>query len=890
MQPGRVGRYEILAAIGKGGMGEVWKARDTRLGREVAIKTLPDAFAKDADRLARFEREAKLLASLNHPNIAALYGLDEVDGAQLLILELVEGETLADRLSAGAIPLDQALDIARQIVDAVEAAHEAGVLHRDLKPANVQVTPDGKVKVLDFGLAKAFVDGRSELNLSHSPTLSLTATAHGVILGTAAYMSPEQARGVAVDKRADIWAIGCILYEMLAGRRTFGGELASDVMASVLKSEPDYTALPPAIPARLRALIQRCLQKDPKKRWRDAGDVRVELELVSTAPAELDREAHPAPSRTRERLLWSSAVVLAALATWSAVALFDAAGSREPAAPEGDLVRFTVSPPNGTSLYTGGWNVPFAVSPNGRWLAFTATSEDGRSRLWVRPMGSDVAQVVPGTEGATSPFWSPTSEWLGFSVRNVLHRVRIPGGSPEMIGATRYYTGSAPNAAWGDDVILYVAANGALFKVPVQGGQPAQVTTLDSSAKERSHAWPQFLEDGRHFLYLAGGGALVRIYVGSLDDGQRTLVTELPVSNSTIRYSAGHLFYVENNVLWAQSFDKSSRRLVGSRHRVVSGIPAAGPAPFSVSETGVLAYWTLPLIQQAAQLQWIDRKGSRLGRVGSPAVYDGFDLSRNDSRLLSAQAGKDGIELWVMDLAAGGESSFPLPYGRGSTVPVWKPDAAEFVFMNGGALHLGRADGTSKDPIRLTDPTRNQLAQDWTASGDDLLYEDWSQENGIDLVVWQSKTKRIQRLGWNTTSNEFGGRLSPDNRWMAYVTDQTGRNEVWVAAYPSGQPRRQISAGSHVTWRDDGAELYYISSEGQLVAVPISTQGSSIEVKPGTNLFRIPGTIDIVAGSRNIYQPGRGGQRFLVAVRSEAVIPPINVVLNWPRLLKEQSQ
>ena len=562
----RLGHYEIIAPIGKGGMGEVWKARDTRLGREVAIKTLPEAFARDAERLARFEREAKLLASLNHPNIAAIYGLDEIEGASFLVLELVDGTTLADRLAGGAMPLDQLLGIARQIVEAIEAAHEAGVVHRDLKPANIQVTFEGKVKVLDFGLAKAFSGGATEFNLSHSPTVSLTATAQGVILGTAAYMSPEQARGVAVDKRADLWALGCILYEMLCGTRAFSGELASDVMASVLKSEPDYTALPPTTPPRLAALIQRCLQKDPKKRWRDAGDIRVELELVSSSPAGTEPGARRAPGPTRERLLWSSAVLLAVLATWSAVAMFDAARSRPPAAPAGDLVRFTVSPPDGTSLYAGGWIVPFALSPDGQWLAFTATSDDGRSRLWIRPMGSDVDQAVPDTEGATSPFWSPASDWLGFAARNAWYRVRIPGGAPEIISATRSYTNAAPNPAWGKDAIVYVGASGALLQAPVQGGQPSPVTTLDPSTKERGHAWPQFLSDGRRFLYLTSGTPS-RLYLASLDGGQRTLVMDLG-SSSTIRYVSGHLFYVDNMVLWAQPFDEVSGRIVGNRQRL----------------------------------------------------------------------------------------------------------------------------------------------------------------------------------------------------------------------------------------------------------------------------------------------------------------------------------
>jgi Tol biopolymer transport system component len=511
-------------------------------------------------------------------------------------------------------------------------------------------------------------------------------------------------------------------------------------------------------------------------------------------------------------------------------------------------------------------------------------------------MDSDVAEARQGTEGATTPFWSPGSDWIGFQARGALYRVRVQGGSPEIISAVTTYTNSTQSAAWGDDVILYVGPNGALFSVPVQGGQPSQLTKLDLPANERSHAWPQFLGDGRRFLYLASGtpgpGPAGRIYASSLDGGQRTLVMEFPVSTSRIRYAAGHLFYVEKEVLWAQPFDEASRQIVGNRRRVVSGIPvaaAAGAAPFSVSGTGVLAYWTQSLIQQAAQLQWIDRKGGRLGLVGSPAVYDGFDLSRDQSKLLSAQVGKDGVELWVLDLATGGEGRFPLPYEKGSTVPVWKPDASEFAFLNGGSLHVGRADGTSKESIRLTDPSRNQLAQDWTSTGDDLVYENWSPENGIDLVVWQSTTKGVQRLGWNTTSNEFGGRLSPDNRWIAYVTDQAGRYEVWVAAYPSGQPRRRIAAGSHVTWRDDGAELYYISADRQLAAVSFSSRGSEMTVGRETTLFRIPGTVDIVAGSHNIYQPGRGGQRFLVAVKSQVTVPPIKVVVNWPRLLEAQA-
>jgi len=874
-------------------MGEVWKARDGRLQRDVALKILPDEFSSDVERVARFEREARLLASLNHPNIAAILGLEDFHGQQVLVLELVEGDTLAQLLARHPISYDEALDFARQIADAVEAAHEAGVIHRDLKPANIKVTPDGRVKVLDFGLAKALAGESAALNLSHSPTLSLAATQQGVILGTAAYMSPEQARGTFVDKRADIWAFGCLLFEMLSGSRAFDGELMSDVMASVLKTEPDYAALPPAIGPRMRALVTRCLQKDPKKRWRDMGDIRVELETLRSSPDTDAAGAAPSrpSSRLRERVLWLAALLATAAVTALVAARFSSSRSSVREDSDGQLVRrFSIQPPDGTSFYAGGWIVPLALSPNGRWLAFTATSDDGRSRVWIRAMASDTAQVIPGTEGALNPFWSPDSEWLGFQVLNAWYRVRVPAGTPETISAFNGFGVGAVSVAWGNDVILFSGSNGALFRVPVQGGQPSQLTTIDASAKERGHGWPQFLSDGQRFLYLAGG-ATPRVVLDSIDGGQRRVVMEMKNAGSTLRFAPGYLLFVEDMVLWAQPFDESNGRLTGERRRIVGGMPLAGgtgASAFSVSRAGTLAYWTQPLIQQAAQLQWIDRKGNRLGLVGSPAVYDGFDISPSGSQLASARVGRNGIELWVQDLGSA-SSSFPVRVSTQSTVPVWAPDGRRLAYLCGGALCLATADAAAPNPTRLTDPTRNQLAQDWTSSGDALLYENWNDATGIDLVVLDLKTKRVDRLSLNTTSNEFGGRLSPDNRWLAYVTDQTGRPEVWVAAFPSGQPRRQISQGSgtHPSWKADGTELYFISSDGQLTAVPFRGR-DGIDAGEPVTLFRIPGTIDVIAGSHNVYKAGRDGQRFLVAVKSNTTgVPPINVVVNWPKLLAQ---
>ena len=466
-----LGHYEIVSAIGKGGMGEVWRARDTRLEREVAIKTLPEALSSDVDRLARFEREARLLASLNHRNIAIIHGLEEDQGQRFLVLELIAGDTLADRLVAGAIPVEQALDFAAQIADAIDAAHEAGVIHRDLKPSNIKVTPDGTIKVLDFGLAKAFTEDSVERHHSLSPTFSAAATMRGVILGTAGYMSPEQARGVAVDKRADIWAFGCVLFEMLTGSVTFDGETTSDVMASVLKSDPNYAALP-AVSPRLRALVQRCLQKDPKKRWRDVGDLRVELELIrnaAAAPEETLVSAASAPGEATGtgdldvsdrggRCCDSSQCGVA----WTLE--HERTGRRR--RRSGPLLHLATR----RRIVLCGRMDRSVLDIAGRTpLAFTATSADGRSRLWIRPLGSDTAQSIPGTEDALNPFWSPDSEWVAFQARNALYRVRPSGGTPEIISAYKAFTSSAASAAWGDGVILFVGTNGALFKVPVQG-------------------------------------------------------------------------------------------------------------------------------------------------------------------------------------------------------------------------------------------------------------------------------------------------------------------------------------------------------------------------------------------------------------------------------------
>ena len=644
--------YEITAELGKGGMGEVWKARDTKLGREVAIKTLPEEFARDAERLARFEREAKLLASLNHPNIAAIYGLEEHEGIRFLVLELVDGDTLADRLKRGAIPIDETLPLAQQIVEALEAAHEKGVIHRDLKPANIKVTPEGKVKVLDFGLAKALTGDTQGVNLSQSPTLSMAATAQGVILGTAAYMSPEQARGVEVDKRADVWAFGCVLYEMLTARQVFGGELMSDVMASVLKSDPNYQGLPPATPQRLRALLQRCLQKDPKQRWHDAGDLRVELQQATEDPQAIDAVgAVRRPAGSRANVVWAAGVLISLLAGWFGALQFAPTGGVPPSAD--DLYHFTFGPPEGT-IFDASMDQPFALAPDGSGIAFVAINAQGVPELWVLQFDSDVPQRLAGTEGARNPVWSPDSEEVAFYVPGALMRVRSTGGQPSTITSISNGRRVSPTSLmWApDDTVLYKSGRleAPFDRINAQGGTSTLATPDDGG----STRFPAYL-DGERFFYSLLAGTTSATYVASLTGGPPELLYE----GVTWAYAQGYLFTVEDEALFVRRFDEGSTSVSGDSQRLVDGIPQSGPsrAPFSVSRNGVLAYQENPSGYETV-LRWYDREGNPLGdALSEPRRYHGFSVSPDGSRVALSLVAADGsTDIHVRDLATNNET------------------------------------------------------------------------------------------------------------------------------------------------------------------------------------------------------------------------------------------
>jgi eukaryotic-like serine/threonine-protein kinase len=628
----RLGSYDIVGLIGAGGMGEVYRARDTRLKREVALKILPESFATDPDRLARFQREAEVLASLNHPNIAAIYGLEEADGVRALVMELVEGETLADRIARGAIPIDEALSIAKQVAEALEAAHEHGVIHRDLKPANIKLRPDGTVKVLDFGLAKLTETGFGSRDsgfegargaLSASPTITSPAmmTGIGVLLGTAAYMSPEQAKGRPADKRSDIWAFGCVIYEMLTGKRAFHADDVAETLAAVLRGEPDWKALPKGTPAELSRLLQECMSRDVRRRFRDIGDVLLRIDDIHRGPGTDSIDA-VRRARRRERFAWAiagaGAIVgfSAGLLTWRAMT---SASQPEP-------IEFSITAPPDTTfggLPGGGTGVApqIAVSPDGRRVAFVGASK-GTFKLWVRSLSSLEARELPGTEQAAFPFWSPDSRFVGFFAGGKLKKVSLDGGLPLVLCDSVGGRGGTWNQ---NDVIVFAPSLSGLFRVSASGGTPAPVTKLDERNRETGHRWPSFLPDGQHFFYTAVAGPLgsvsqaSQVRIGSLDSNN---IISLFAAESAVSYSSGHLFFWRDGNLMAEPFNVGTLRPEGEPLPVAQRVIAEGLryVSASVSPTGVLVYGTRRA-DAFTQLTWRDRSGRILGTLGEPAGF-----------------------------------------------------------------------------------------------------------------------------------------------------------------------------------------------------------------------------------------------------------------------------
>src|SRR5438876_306962 len=692
-------------------MGVVFRALDTKLQRDVALKLLPDHFADDPERLARFQREAQVLASLNHPNIAQIYGLEESDNARCIVMELVEGETLQERLKRGAIPIDEALPIAKQIAEALEAAHESGLVHRDLKPANIKLTPDGRVKVLDFGLAKAFVP-TAEMNLSNSPTL-MSGSMPGVILGTAAYMAPEQAKGKSVDRRADIWAFGVVLYEMLTGRMLFSGETTSETIAAVMMKEPDWTALPANTPTRLRDLIRRCLVKEPRNRVRDIGDARIAIEEVQTG-AEVDAAGPEKPSRPRSKVLVGIAAVLCLvmaflLGTMSALYF----NRTTPASPE---IRVEVNTPSTDDPFS------FAISPDGRRLVFSASNE-GKSQLWLRPLDSLTAQPLAGTDGARYPFWSPDSASVGFFADSKLKRIDLVGGAPQVLANT---SADGRGGSWSRDGIILFVPNlgGPLLKVFARGGEPVEVTRLE--AGQTGHQFPQFLPDGRHFIYFVFGGPAQGVYTGSLDGGSSKRLTNADAA--AVVSPSGFLLFPRQTTLFAQAFDLQRQELSGNPFPVAEQVALERSGPVGTAglsaASGIVAYRTGGA-GAVKQLTWLDRSGKSVGAIGTPdAGLNEVELSPDGKRVAVSRLVNGDVDVWLIDAARGVSTRFTFdPASDG--ISLWSPDGNHVVFQSNRKgvfnLYWKLSSGTGMDDL-LLESDQNKAPADWSPDGRFLLF------------------------------------------------------------------------------------------------------------------------------------------------------------------------
>ena len=885
LSPGsRLGHYEIIAELGAGGMGAVYRARDSKLNRNVAIKVLLASVANDADRLARFAREAQVLASLNHPNIAAIYGIEEARGDgpaeagrhMALVMELVEGPTLADRLSHGALPVDEALAIARQIAEALLVAHDAGIVHRDLKPANIKVRDDGTVKVLDFGLAKALDPaGGSGANAMNSPTLSVHATQQGLILGTAAYMAPEQARGRAVDRRADMWAFGVVLFEMLSGKRAFEGDDISITLAAVLKDDLDWKALPADLPTPLRRLLRRCLEKDPRRRLSSIGDARLELDDVGAMPAEDTALsalgaviAAPAP---RSRAPW----LVAAIATVVAVA----------AVVRWAPWRTETDPPKASfelQVDSSGTSAPFmlALSPDGRQLVARVT-EQGVGKLWLRPIERVNGTTMPGTDGALNPFWSADGRQVGFFADGKLKKMDTIGAPPQTVADAVGDGGGAWN---GEGVILFAPVmGGGLVRIAATGGPQAPVSELDRSRGETAHRFPRFLPDGLHFLFLVHSTQPENtgIYLGSLNSKDKTF---LVAGTTKPEFASPNLLlFLRESTLMAQRLDPVTFEISGDAFRVAEGVgsnPSNGTGGMTVSGN-VLAYRSGGGLDR--ELTWVDRGGKREGSVGQPGGHENPRLSPDGTRLAVFRADGGG-DVWINDLARGSSTRFTFSAGA-DNVPVWSPDGKRIAFVSnrdGGVfnLYVKDAGGTGVDELLLKTPL-NKLINDWSPDGRYILYQEDDPATKGDLWVLPlvGDAKPIQVVA--TPFSEFGASFSPDGRWIAYTSDESGPGQVFVQSFPLAGGKWQISAtnGYYPRWRQDGKELFFDNS-GTLMAVDLTGTVPGGTFKAGVPERLFSGLLNIPPHN---YDVTPGGRRFLVVGTPTTLhgTAPIVVVLNW---------
>jgi eukaryotic-like serine/threonine-protein kinase len=870
MTPGtRIGPYEIVSSLGAGGMGEVYRAHDPRLNRDVAIKLLPAAFAADAERAARFAREAQTLAALNHPHIAQVYGVENTQGSPALVMELVEGETVAERLARGPIPADESIRIARQIIDALDAAHEAGIIHRDLKPANIKLRPDGTVKVLDFGLAKAMEPKAPSGALANSPTFTSPAlmTNAGVVLGTAAYMSPEQARGLAVDRRADIWAFGVVLYEMLTGRDAFAGPTVTDTLAAIVSRDPDWSALPADVPRQVRSVLARCLAKEPKERLRDIADAR--WELTHTTREEFSTATHPRALRLVPWAIAAAAVAVAGVTWWQTRAAVPA---------RGDQVLLNVLPPEGATIDAGRgrFSGKFRISPNGRHVAMILNTQGGR--LWVRPLDSTVARHLPNTEAAVQPFWAPGSNSLGYFSQGQLLTVDLATNLVRSLARVEDPRGAAWNS---DNIVLFNGgSNSGLSRVSASGGPVTPQTQLDPQRGDRRHQWPSFLPDGRRYLFTitTGDPSTTGVYLGSLDSAAATMIVR---TASNAIFALGHLFYMVDRNLVAQPFDPDRAELTGDPTLVAQSVEYSGDmrhGEFSVSRDGHVAYMAGG--SSDASLGWYDRAGKPLGRLDGNAHPDiaPDDLAIAADRLDPVAGTRD---IWVSDLRRGTHTR--LTFGPAQDwVAEWSPDGKRIVYTSDretpGTAHLYIKDagGAGADELLLkTDAHKHH--SDWSRDGRWLAFESTAEGGRPDLWILPMTGPREPVVFLRTPFAEGQPAFAPNTRYLAYASNESGRFEVYVQPFPASGGRWQISTTSGIQprWRGDSKELIYVASDGRITAVDVDPETPSFGVPRPLFQSKLVGD-----ATTEHFTVTSDGQRFLLQ-DFEGSRATLNVLLNW---------
>jgi len=872
----RIGAYEVTGQLGEGAMGVVWQARDTKLLRNVALKVLAEHFAGDPDRLSRLQREAQLLASLNHPNIAHVYGLEPLGAGACIVMELVDGETLADRIKRGPIRWDEAVEIARQIAEGLAAAHARGIVHRDLKPANLKLTSNGTVKILDFGLAKPLAATSADSRSSLLPTIA-SGSAAGVILGTVAYMSPEQARGKEVDARTDIWAFGCVLYEMLLGRPSFDGETATDIIAKVVTGHPDLEALPPDTPPALRLLLSATLNKNVQQRLQHIGDARLFLDQ-SAVPAGAASPAAMQPHTRRGLLVAGALLSVAVVAALIAGAIFFRSGSPS-----------TGQPLHLQVALAGSVGTPI-VSPDGQRIAYAAEAPGETRAIWIRATASETSQKLAGTDNPQTMSWSADGRSIAFVADRKLKTIDVAGGSARVISdAIEQIRG----VTWAHGVIL-LGSGGRLVRVPEQGGTATPITEVDSKLKETIHGFPAFLPDGNHFLYVIGTSApeLPGIFVGALDGKTKTRLMEL-TRFAGLAYAPPGYLLVGGESLTAQRFDPSRLTVSGPPVPVADAVDG-----FSVSDNGLLLYRKSSTAAAEKQLTWFDRAGRLLGQVGTRANYGNVELSPSGDRVAVDIQTDNNRDVWMIDLARGVPSRLTFDPAADWT-PVWSPDGNKIAFAsarNGGThIYEKPSSGVGSD-TQLFKSAATEIPVSWSPDGRSVVFSRFKPAGAAGVDTWLlTLTGEPKASPFNDSPfDKAQARISPDGRWIAYTTNDSGTYQIVVQSFPDPNGGRwQITAqgGIEPKWRRDGRELYYLAFDGNLMSVPVKEVGAGRTFEAGTPavLFQTPLPVSRTQTPRDRRYDIAPDGRFLVSVpAASSAGAPATVVVNWASALEKK--